>query len=249
MLGIFFSAKSAVLIEDVPFTEADIRDEWVIMNSGSSSFTAENKFDELINMRCFYSLLDSNRARVVNQIWACHIHQPTGTHKQLLVSWMMSNSSATVLIIKYLCSNNTKIFICSSYKPLFWCFSLSLGVEGVTDIRCCNCLFFSPAVKILLRTSTICTPRLASTASSLLPSTWWWAQCHSARSDSTNGRSTWSHKQLQLYLTSDLWHQQFTASNNLQSAADFTQSHFNLSLGLSDWLMWSGGHQSYLFER
>jgi len=27
MLGIFFSAKSAVLIEDVPFTEEDIRDE------------------------------------------------------------------------------------------------------------------------------------------------------------------------------------------------------------------------------
>lgn len=29
MLGIFFSAKSAVLIEDVPFTEEDIRNEWV----------------------------------------------------------------------------------------------------------------------------------------------------------------------------------------------------------------------------
>lgn len=29
MLGIFFSAKSAVLIEDVPFTEEDIRGEWV----------------------------------------------------------------------------------------------------------------------------------------------------------------------------------------------------------------------------
>uniref|UniRef100_A0A8C8HDL1 Uncharacterized protein n=1 Tax=Oncorhynchus tshawytscha TaxID=74940 RepID=A0A8C8HDL1_ONCTS len=27
MLGIFFSAKSAVLIEDVPFTEEDIRNE------------------------------------------------------------------------------------------------------------------------------------------------------------------------------------------------------------------------------
>lgn len=27
MLGIFFSAKSAVLIEDVPFTEEDIRDD------------------------------------------------------------------------------------------------------------------------------------------------------------------------------------------------------------------------------
>uniref|UniRef100_A0A8C6UD89 Ribonuclease, RNase K b n=1 Tax=Neogobius melanostomus TaxID=47308 RepID=A0A8C6UD89_9GOBI len=27
MLGIFFSAKSAILIEDVPFTEADIRDD------------------------------------------------------------------------------------------------------------------------------------------------------------------------------------------------------------------------------
>lgn len=30
MLGIFFSAKSAVLIEDVPFTEEDIRNEWVL---------------------------------------------------------------------------------------------------------------------------------------------------------------------------------------------------------------------------
>lgn len=30
MLGIFFSAKSAVLIEDVPFTEEDIRNESVL---------------------------------------------------------------------------------------------------------------------------------------------------------------------------------------------------------------------------
>lgn len=54
-----------------------------------------------------------------------------------------------------------------------------------------------PAVRPLLRTSTTSTTRLASTALSPLPFMWWWAPCRSARSVSTNGRSTWWHKETQ----------------------------------------------------
>lgn len=71
-------------------------------------------------------------------------------------------------------------------------------IRGVTGSLLC----VPHAARPLLRTSIISTTRLASTALSLLPFTWWWVQCHSARCVSTNGRSTWWHKEPQ-YLTSD----------------------------------------------
>lgn len=60
-----------------------------------------------------------------------------------------------------------------------------------------------PAVRPPLRTSTISTTRLASTALSLPPFMWRWAPCLSARCVSTSGRSTWWHKAMQLW--PDLW--------------------------------------------
>lgn len=106
MLGIFFSAKSAVLIEDVPFTEEDIRNEWV-----------------------------SNR----------HESHDGG--------------------MKY-----------PTHLSVHLCFT----------------------VRTPLRTSTTCTTRLASTASSLPPFTWQLVQSLCARCASTNVRSTWWHKGLLL---------------------------------------------------
>lgn len=57
MLGIFFSAKSAVLIEDVPFTEEDIRNEWVfkwwIWNTRCSSAFSMLLWLELVSPGTF----------------------------------------------------------------------------------------------------------------------------------------------------------------------------------------------------
>lgn len=72
-------------------------------------------------------------------------------------------------------------------------------IRGVTGRLLC----VPHAARPPLRTSIISTTRLASTALSLLPFTWWWVQCRSARCVSTNGRSTWWHKEMQP--RPDLW--------------------------------------------
>lgn len=67
MLGIFFSAKSAVLIEDVPFTEEDIRNEWVtVLYLESLSYWLVLSKDNAIRY-----LLISNWLVYYIYIWDC----------------------------------------------------------------------------------------------------------------------------------------------------------------------------------
>lgn len=66
-------------------------------------------------------------------------------------------------------------------------------------LTCPSSVHLCSAVSIPLRTSTACTTRLASTASSLPPSTWLSAPCRCARCVSTSVRSTWWHNGLLLW--------------------------------------------------
>ena len=78
MLGIFFSAKSAVLIEDVPFTEEDIRNEWVASNHTKTTVEARFRPDGVNNvhlrdqtqtLQTFYASTTVNSASGPSEIW------------------------------------------------------------------------------------------------------------------------------------------------------------------------------------
>ena len=148
-------------------------------------------------------------------------------------------------VIRLLCSSSVNILKESSSYIRVW---LQLEVFRRTVLL--TRLFFSPAVKILPGTSTVSTTRWASTASSPQGSTWRWAPCRSARSASTNGRSTWWHNQP----GSDLWppprtwrqqlevvsvHEVYVSFKADRSAAEVTGESFKSQFGAM-W-RWSGG--------